>query len=66
MHADNLGRDNRLCLRQLLEHFIILLARIEVFVQQNFCWQFAKWIRAEQQAKPEGRLLRLSKISRHF
>jgi hypothetical protein len=38
MHQENLGRDNRLCVSQLLEQFIRILARIELFVQQNYCW----------------------------
>jgi len=37
MHPDNLGGDNRLCVSQLLEQFIRILARIELFVQQTFC-----------------------------
>jgi len=38
MHQDNLGGDNRLCVSQLLEQFIRIIARLELFVQKNFCW----------------------------
>ena len=38
MHPANLGRDNRLCVSQLLEQIIRIIVRIELFVQENFGW----------------------------
>ena len=38
MHPDNLGGDNRLCVSQLVEQFIRIIVRIELFVQENFGW----------------------------
>ena len=38
MHQANLGLDNRLCVSQVLEQFIRIIVRIELFVQENFGW----------------------------